>query len=406
MTYLFKFVELFERKMKNITDTHRILVKDKLSVIDRKLLDELDIDARFIAIKGSRGVGKTTFLLDYIRENYLNDPSVLYVNMNNLFFTTTGLLPFIDKFYKRGGKILLLDQIHKYSEWEREIRQAYISYPDLKIIFSTSSIVNIQNNFNLKEIVKKYNLNGFSFREFLHVQTEIEFRAYSLEEILKYHNRIVDEILLKVRPLAYFSDYLKYGYFPVFTEHRSHIDNLLKNINLTLEFDIPYLKQIELKYLPKLKQLLYILASQAPCQPNVSKLSSAIGVSRATIMNYLYYLREARLLNLLVEQGQEPESGKKPNEVYLHNTNLMYAISTEGVDESVLAKTFFLNQVSNIYEVNYSSDVDFLVDEQHRFIIGKEHKKKNIEGNYYIAEDMIEKGEGNTIPLWLFGFLY
>lgn len=392
--------------MKNLTDTHRILVKDKLSAIHRNLLSELDSDARFIAIKGSRGVGKTTFLLDYIRENYKDDPTVLYVNMNNLFFTTTGLLPFIDNFYKRGGKILLLDQIHKYPDWEKEIRQAYISYPELKIIFSASSIANIQNNENLSNIVKKYNLNGLSFREFLQIQTGIDFRAYTLEEILKYHNRIVDEILVNVRPLAYFSDYLKYGYFPVFTEQRSHIDNLLKNINLTLEFDIPYLNQIELKYLPKLKQLLYILASQVPCQPNVSKLSSQIGVSRATIMNYLYYLREARLLNLLVEEGQEPEPGKKPNEVYLHNTNLMYAVSTDSINEEVLARTFFLNQVNNMYRVNYSSDTDFLVDGDHKFFIGQKQKKRNIEGDYYVAEDMIDKGEGNVIPLWLFGFLY
>jgi len=392
--------------MKNLTDTHRILVKDKLSTVHRTLLDKLDPDARFIAIKGSRGVGKTTFLLDYIRANYKDDPSVLYVNMNNLFFTTTGLLYFIDKFYKRGGKILLLDQIHKYPNWEREIRQAYISYPELRIIFTASSITNIQNNIRLSQIVKKYNLNGLSFREFLQIQTGIEFRAYSLDEIFKYHNRIVDEILVNVRPLAYFSDYLKYGYFPVFMEERSHIDNLLKNINLTLEFDIPFLNQIELKYLPKLKQLLYILASQVPCQPNVSKLSTEIGVSRATIMNYLYYLREARLLNLLVEEGQEPEPGKKPNVVYLHNTNLMYAVNTDSIDEEVLAKTFFLNQVNNIYQVNYSSDADFLVEGQYKFFIGEKQKKINIEGDYYVAEDMIEKGTGNVIPLWLFGFLY
>lgn len=392
--------------MKNLTDTHRILVKDKLSTVHRTLLDKLDSDARFIAIKGSRGVGKTTFLLDYIRANYKDDSSVLYVNMNNLFFTTTGLLYFIDKFYKRGGKILLLDQIHKYPNWEKEIRQAYISYPELKIIFTASSITNIQNNIKLSQIVKKYNLNGLSFREFLQIQTGIEFRAYSLDEILKYHTRIVDEILVSLRPLAYFSDYLKYGYFPIFMEERSHIDNLLKNINLTLEFDIPYLNQIELKYLPKIKQLLYILASQVPCQPNVSKLSTEIGVSRATVMNYLYYLREARLLNLLVEEGQEPELGKKPNEVYLHNTNLMYAVNTGIIDEKVLAKTFFLNQVNNIYQVNYSSDADFLVNGQYKFIIGKKQKKINIEGDYYIAEDMIEKGTGKVIPLWLFGFLY
>lgn len=392
--------------MNNLRETHKILIKDKVSAVKRRLLEQLDSNNRFIGIKGSRGVGKTTFLLDYIRENYKEDASVLYVNMNNLFFATIGLLAFIDKFYKTGGKILLLDQIHKYPDWEDEIRQAYINYPELRIIFTASSIVNIEGNPKLNTIIKKYNINGLSFREFLQIKTGEEFKTYTLEEILKYHDRIVDEILVKVRPLAYFPDYLKYGYFPVFVEKRSHIDNLLKNINLTLEFDIPFLNQIELKYLPKIKQLLYIIASEAPYQPNVSKLSNKIGVSRATVMNYLYYLREARLLNLLVEDGQEPESGKKPNEVYLHNPNLIYAVSTKDVSNDALAKTFFLNQMSNVYSVNYTPDADFLVNGEYGFTVGEKKKKSNSGNNCYIAKDMIEKGKGKEIPLWLFGFLY
>lgn len=392
--------------MNAIVETHKILLNDKLSAISRKLLTEIDFSYRFIAIKGNRGVGKTAFLLDVIRKHYHKDSSVLYVNMNNLFFTKTGLLAFVDDFYKTGGKVLLLDQIHKYPSWDLELKKIYNTYPELRIIFTTSSIVNIQSNININNIVKVYNLNGLSFREFLCLQTGKKFKTYKLDDIIKYHDRIVDDILHQIRPLAYFKDYMKYGYFPVFMQERSHIDNLLKNINLTLEFDIPYLNQIDLKYLPKLKQLLYLIASQGSSQPNISKLSSKIGVSRATIMNYLHYLREAKLLNLLVEEGEEVEIGKKPNMVYVHNTNLLFAVNNKSVDEAILAKTFFLNQLSAVSRVNYSSKSDFIVDGKYRFFIDIKDSKSKKKGDFYIATDMIEKGKANTIPLWLFGFLY
>lgn len=388
-----------------LIETHKILLNDKQSAISRKLLSEIDLSYRFIAIKGNRGVGKTAFLLDIIRKFYPNDNSVLYVNMNNLFFTTTGLLSFVDTFYKKGGKVLLLDQIHKYPTWDLELKKIYNAYPELKIIFTASSIINIQSNPNVYPIVKVYNLNGLSFREFLCLRTGKNYKTYKLEDIIKYHDRIVDEILHQVRPLAYIGDYMKYGYFPVFMEQRSHIDNLLKNINLTLEFDIPYLNQIDLKYLSKLKQLLYLVASQGSSQPNISRLSNEIGVSRATIMNYLYYLREAKLLNLLVENGEVVGIGKKPSMIYLHNTNLLHAVNNNGTDDDILAKTFFLNQVSAVTKVNYASKYDFLIDGKYNFFVDTKNKKQSYNDSY-IATDMIEKGKGNNIPLWLFGFLY
>jgi len=388
-----------------LIETHKILLNDKQSAISRQLLSDIDLSHRFIAIKGNRGVGKTAFLLDIIRTYYSNDDSVLYVNMNNLFFTTTGLLSFVDTFYKKGGKVLLLDQMHKYPSWDLELKKIYNSYPELKIIFTASSIINIQSNPNVYPIVKVYNLNGLSFREFLCLQTGKTFKTYKLDDIIKYHDRIVDEILHQVRPLAYFNDYMKYGYFPIFMEQRSHIDNLLKNINLTLEFDIPYLNQIDLKYLPKLKQLLYLVASRGSSQANISRLSGEIGVSRATIMNYLYYLREAKLLNLLVEEGEHVEASKKPSMIYLHNTNLLHAVNNNGTSDEILAKTFFLNQVSAVTSTNYVSKFDFLVDGKYNFFVDIKNKKRK-NNDYYTATDMIEKGKGNTIPLWLFGFLY
>lgn len=202
-----------------------------------------------------------------------------------------GLFHFVEYFYKLGGKVLLLDQVHKYPEWDKELRKCYDTFSDLQIIFTSTSIVRINSNPYLNGVVDMYNLNGLSFREFLELETGEKFPVYSFQEIIERHEDIVEEILGKVRPLAHFGNYLEYGYYPIYMEQKSHIDYLLKNVNLTLEFDIPYVSQIELKYLIKLKQLLYIAAIDNNCNVNISKLSAAIGVSRATVLNYLNYMK-------------------------------------------------------------------------------------------------------------------
>ena len=393
--------------MNTLIQTHNSLLKNKKSTIKRELADEIDWSQRLIAIKGSRGVGKTTFLLDYVRERCANDKSCLYINLNNLFFTERGLVSFIDEFYKKGGKILLLDQIHKYPDWAKDLRVCYEQYPNLQIIFTASSILRIKTNEDLKGCVAVYYLNGLSFREFLNHETGNKFKRYSLEEILENHEEIVEDILAKVRPLAYFNDYLKFGYYPCYLEQKSFIDNMLKIINLMLEFDITYLNQIELKYLPKLKKLLYIIARSVPFQPNVSKLASDVETSRATIMNYLRYLKNARLIRLLNSKESYKDSSKKPNKVYLHNTNLLYAISPDNVNEANLRETFFYNQVTPGHLITSTDRGHFMVDDQYNFEIAGGHMNSKFRTeDYFVAADMIEQGEGNQIPLWLFGFLY
>jgi predicted AAA+ superfamily ATPase len=395
--------------MNTLVQTHNSLLKHKRGTIRRELADEIDWSQRLIAIKGSRGVGKTTFLLDYIREHHANDKACLYINLNNLFFTEKGLVPFIDEFYKRGGKILLLDQIHKYPEWARGLRICYEQYSDLKIIFTASSILRIKTNEVLKDLVHVYYLNGLSFREFLNYESGNQFPHYTLDELLNNHESIVDEILAKVRPLAYFGDYLKFGYYPSYQDEKSFMDNLLKMINLLLEFDITYLNQIELKYLSKLKKLLYIISCNVPFQPNISKLANDVETSRATIMNYLRYLKNARLIRLLNSPDCYKDASKKPNKVYLHNTNLLYAIAPDNVNESNLRETFFYNQIGPNRDVASTDRGHFLVNNKYNFeITGSENSSelKYRTEDFFVAADMIERGEGNKIPLWLFGFLY
>ncbi len=391
--------------MRSVIEIHNNLLAETGKYIKRELSDKIDWSHRLIAIKGARAVGKTAFLLDYARKSFMKDKTCLYVNMNNLFFTQRGLVDFADEFYKKGGRLLLLDQIHKYPNWDKDLKYCYENYPELKIVFTISSILQVKSNEFVCDYVAVYRLNGLSFREFLNNETGNRFKSCSLSELLENHEEIAKEVVAKVQPLAYFNDYLRYGCYPGYDKEKNSNDFLLKIVNLMLEFDITYLNQIELKYLPKLKQLLYIIASQMPFQPNISKLAADIETSRATVMNYLKYLENARLIHLLTKQS-DTSVKKKPSKIYLHNTNLLYAISPDNVRDCNLCKVFFCNQVV-IAEKNNVFD-----GEKGEFIVGNNTFKitnDNVntkEVNLYYITNKHEIGSNNQIPLWLFGFLY
>ena len=311
----------------------------------------------------------------------------------------------MERFYKLGGKVLLLDQIHKYPNWDRELREAYDRFPDLQIVFTASSILRVKSNKYLHGIVEMYNLSGLSFREFLELETGYKFPVYSFEEIVEHHEEIVNDILEKVRPLAFFNNYLKYGYYPIYLEEKSHIDYLLKNINLTLEFDIPYNNQIELKYLTKLKQLLFIVAN-GNSNINISKLSAQIGVSRATVLNYLHYMKNARLLTLLFDRESDDENGLKPNQVFLHNPNLLNAVCLDQTDSFMIRKTFLISQLCAVAKLNFSGNEDLFVNQKYEISVRQQGDKGRVRDSVILMTDMIERGKKNVIPLWLAGFVY
>jgi len=392
--------------MQNLVNIHNTLLEQPRKTIRRELLDEINWENRIIGIKGFRGVGKTTFLLDIVKEKFSNDKTCLYVNLNNFYFAKRKILSFADEFYKTGGKILILDQIHKYTDWASELKTCYDIFPDLKIIFTASPVLRVlEGNNELQDIAKIYHLEGLSLREYINYQANHNFRRYSLQEILSDHILIAREIIQEVKPLAYFNDYLKEGFYPYFLDNKGfYNETLLKHINLALEIDVTYLNQIDLQYLPKLRKLLQIIASQAPFSPNVSKISSDVQTSRATIMNYLRYMKNARIINLLFSNGHEDDI-KKPDLVYLHNTNLVYAIDPGNSSNKIMRQTFFYNQVGYQHQVKSSGKADFKVDNQYHFSIGGKYSLPEEDG-YYAAADMIEIGNGNIIPLWLFGFLY
>lgn len=388
--------------------THSYLVEHTNAPVRRCLMDEIDWNDKLIGIKGTRGVGKTTFLLQYAKERYSStDKQCLYVNMNNFYFQSRGIADFAGEFYRNGGKVLLIDQVFKQPDWSRELRRCYDNYPNLQIVFTGSSVMRLkEENPELNSIVKSYNLRGFSFREFLNLQTGLQLKPYSLEEILNNHEEITNQILSKVSPTKYFLDYLHHGFYPFFLEHRNFSENLLKTMNMMTEVDILLIKQIELKYLTKIKKLFYLLALEGTKAPNISNLAKEINTSRATVMNYIKNLTDARLINLVYPVGQE--FPKKPSKVILHNPNLMYAIYPIQVEQQQLMETFFVNTMQETCVINEGGKQGtYIVNQKHKFkVCDAENNKIRFSNDTIYAKYNTEVGKGNQVPLWLMGFLY
>jgi len=393
--------------MERFYRTHKYLVEHVHTHVRRQLMDEIDWKDRLIGIKGSRGVGKTTFLLEYAREKFGTDRSCLYINLNHFYFTQHNIVDFAREFSQRGGKTLIIDQVFKDPNWSRNLRAIYDTCPDLHVIFSGSSVMRLkEENPDLVDIVKSYNLRGFSFREFLNLIAGTDFPVYTLDEILENHQQIAEEILSKVSPLDYFQDYIHHGFYPFYLEKRNFSENLLKTMNMMIEVDILLIKQIDLKYLSKIRKLLYLIGLDAPCIPNISQLSTDIEISRATVMNYIKYLKDARLIDTLYPVGEAYP--KKPSKIYLHNTNLMYVLQDKlKVDQQALCETFFYNTLHRDNKVNTGrKSAQFTLNGTELFQIctGKLIAKNN--PTIWYAMDKLNSGRDNVIPLWLFGFLY
>ncbi|MBF1384870.1 ATP-binding protein [Prevotella aurantiaca] len=388
--------------------THAYLVEHNHAPVRRMLMDEVNWDDRLIGIKGTRGVGKTTFLLQYAKENFgANDRQCLYINMNNFYFQERGIADFAGDFYKGGGKVLLIDQVFKQPNWSCDLRKCHDNYPELKIVFTGSSVMRLkEENPELNGIVKSYNLRGFSFREFLNYMTGHNFPTYTLDEIIRNHEQIAMQILPKVSPLKYFQDYIHHGYYPFFLENRNYSENLLKTMNMMTEVDILLIKQIELKYLTKIKTLFYLLALEGPKSPNISNLAKEINTSRATVMNYIKYLSDSRLINIIYPVGQE--FPKKPAKVIMNNSNLIYAIYPIHVEQQNVMETFFVNTLLSGHLVNEGNKQgNYIIDENKKFkICDAENTKLRLNNETIYVRYNTEVGKDNKIPLWMFGFLY
>lgn len=394
------FQQKFQRKIQQTSvDFHR------------RLMDEINWDARLIGIKGARGVGKTTLLLQYIKKNLPLNHQTLYVSLDDIWFSENSLLALADDFTKKGGQYLLIDEVHKYPNWAQELKNIYDDHHSLKIVFTGSSLLEILNaRADLSRRAVVYTMQGLSYREFINLVTQNQFSVYSLDDILLKHVDISREVNAKIRPLQHFNNYLKHGYYPFFREGDDlYFQRLEEVINLILEIELPLLRKVEVAYVNKLKQLLHIIAQSVPFTPNISKLSSRIGINRNTLISYLYFLQESHIIRNLYKDAKGITQLQKPDKVYLENTNLQYVLSQKQIDIGHTRETFFVNQLGYHHLVEYTAITDFKVNGRFTFEVGGAHKSnkqiKNIDNSFIVSDD-IEFGYANKIPLWLFGFLY
>jgi len=395
--------------MESFFRTHAYLVEHTNATVRRQLMDDINWNDRMIGIKGTRGVGKTTFLLQYAKENFdPHDRKCLYINMNNFYFQGRGIADFASEFYHGGGRVLLIDQVFKQPNWSKELRRCYDECPGLKIVFTGSSVMRLkEENPELNGIVESYNLRGFSFREFLNLQTGNNFRSYTLEEILNNHEKIAKQIITHINPAEHFKAYVHHGFYPFFLERRNFSENLLKTMNMMTEVDILLIKGIELKYLTKIKKLFYLLALEGPKAPNISQLAQDVETSRATVMNYIKYLADARLINIIYHTGEG--FPKKPAKVLMHNPNLIYAIYPIQTEQQDVMETFFVNSLWKDHKVDQGERRGcYKVDEKLTFKIADNNtaSKARDKRDFYVARYNMETGRGHDIPLWLLGFLY
>lgn len=388
-------------------------LKERVSLnFIRYLYHEIRWDNRLIAITGARGTGKTTLMLQYIKEQYPGYGSeALYASLDNIWFTTHSLVELADEFQKMGGKALFLDEVHKYPTWSREIKNIYDSYPDIKIVFTGSSLLEIyKSGADLSRRAVTYHLHGLSFREFLLFEYGYKTEALPLSEILAKHIEIAMGIGKQLKPLVAFKEYLNYGYFPFYKEDKIlYHEKLLATLNTILDVDLPSTEKIDYYSIGKIKKLFAVLARLVPYIPNISMLSKEIEVSRISLLNYLTYLQKAQALLLLDKEASGIKQLAKPEKIYLGNTNYAYALGGENTDIGNVRETFFFNQAIVKHKVTYSSHIDFTLDETYHFEIGGKNKtQKQLEGikNGYLALDNIETGFMNEIPLWLFGLMY
>lgn len=396
--------ELFEKSIKRIAQTDVSFV--------RSIKDRINWNARLIGVKGSRGVGKTTLLLQYIKLELQHVVGqVLFVSLDNIWFSENKLVTLVDDFVKRGGRYLFLDEVHKYPNWSVELKNIYDDNPELNIVFTGSSLLEILNSrADLSRRAVIYQMQGLSFREYLNIELKADLPAFSLSDILNNHLQLSQQIVSKLRPLQYFRQYLEHGYYPFYQEvNELYFLRLEEVINLIMEIELPMLRNVNPAYINRLKQLLYIVSESAPFVPNVSKISERIGINRETLLGYIYYLNEANILFSAYQDAKGITQLQKPDKIFLENTNLMYAFKSKEVNIGNIRETFFANQLRNSSQVELSPYSDFLVDSRYTFEVGGQSKKKkqieNLE-NAYIVSDDIEFGFGNKIPLWLFGFLY
>lgn len=377
----------------------------------RYLYKQINWSNRLIGIKGARGVGKTTLILQRLFELGKTSQEAVYFSLDDLYFSTYPFMDTVDRYYKQGGKYLFLDEVHKFPEWSKAVKNLYDFYPDLQIVFTGSSIIDIsKEEGDLSRRAIMYELQGLSYREYLIYSTGKDYPVIHLEQLIDPSATIRKLFEPSFRPLQHFENYLSSGYYPFFREDtEGYHQRIQQLIRLIVEYDMAELKDFDIRNAKKMLQLLGILAENVPFKPNITKLAEKSKIHRNSIISYLHYLEQAKLILQLYPAGISIATLQKPEKIYLNNSNLSFALSTSQPNIGNLRETFFLNQLQVSHKVNYPKKGDFIVNGKFIFEIGGKgkdsHQIKDLM-NAFIVKDDLEYPSRGVLPLWLFGFLY
>lgn len=411
-TKMYYICQINTTKMDHIIKYSERKLRNTSLNFKRYLLDEIEWDDRLIGIRGFRGVGKSTLMLQRLKSAYGSSSEALYVTLDNFYFTKNRLFDFAEQFYLNGGRALFLDEVHRYPSWSIEIKNLYDLYDDLKIVFSGSSALQLhKEEGDLSRRAAMYNLHELSFREYIELSGKAKFEKYSLNNILENHQEIAMGIIREITIMPLFKEYLREGVYPFFKEAKGQFyDRLMNTVNVVIESDLQIIENINYKTAYKLRQLVAVLADSVPFKVNISELSRRVGLSRDVLLVLLGALDRANLIKGIRQEGSPMGYLTKPDKIYLNNTSLLYALNSgEGNIDGTARETFFMNQMFQSHKVKSSKSGDFFIDKKYTFEVGGKGKgfKQIAEvGNSFVVADNLEFGYGNKIPLWLFGFMY
>jgi len=375
----------------------------------RPLFYKINWDNRLIGIKGPKGVGKSTLILQHIKESFPDRSKVLYVSLDNIWFSSNSLADLVERHYTHGGTHVFLDEVHKYKDWQTALKNLYDDYPDLHIVYTGSSILKLKvGDGDLSRRSRTYEMTGLSFREYLIFEGVADLPVVKLEDILKRHVSMAMEVVSEVKVIKYFEKYLECGYYPFYREDGDgYLQRVQEVITQTIDLDIPAVEDVEYDTLQKLKQLLMILAVQVPFIPKMNELYQELKTNREQGLKLLNLLEQAKLITMLKSPVKALKHISAPEKLYLDNSNMMYALSDK-VEIGTVRETFFMNQLSWGHNVSLPVKGDFKVDDGYLFEVGGRKKtfdQIKDEPDSFLAVDSLETGNGNRIPLWLFGFL-
>ena len=381
-------------------------------VFFRYLYEEIDWNDTLIGLKGPKGCGKTTLLLQHIKKTFKGSclDKVLYISLDNLWFATHDLIELVEYVYTHGVTHLFIDEIHYYKQWKALLKNLHDDYPGLHVVYTGSSMLQLgSSEADLSRRLTMYEMRGLSFREYLEYENILAVQALSLDDVLQNHVDFAMSVCEQIKVLEHFKKYLEVGYYPFYKQvHHGYYQRIESIVNQILEVDYPNIEEVMVSTIRKTRKLLMIIAENVPLQPNVNRLSSSLGTTRDSLLKLLYNLDKAEILELLTVELKSYKKLVNPEKIYLGNTNLMYALSPK-IDVGTLRETFFIDQLSSIGSIQMPLKGDFLVNGKYLFKVGGESKEfDQIAGipDSYLAIAGIETGYSARIPLWMFGLLY